>query len=59
MPSNMSHLRRNSLGLLLLVMMGAFPALPGCGEEPPPPVETEGIDFQAAEDQATKEYGGE
>ncbi|QDV32529.1 hypothetical protein [Tautonia plasticadhaerens] len=55
----MSHIRRNSLGLMLLVMMGALPILPGCGEEPPPPVETEGIDFEAAEQQATKEYGGQ
>lgn len=55
----MSYLRRNSLGLMALVLMGAFPALPGCGEEPPPPVEIEGTDFEAAEQEATKEYGGQ
>ncbi len=55
----MNDIRRNVLGLLLLVMMGAAPVLFGCGEQEPPPVETEGIDFEAAEKEATKEYMGE
>lgn len=54
----MQLLRRNAFGFVVGFSLMAVLSLPGCGEEPPPPVEIEGIDFEEAEKQATKEYGG-
>ncbi|MEW4568451.1 hypothetical protein AB1L88_11340 [Tautonia sp. JC769] len=54
----MSILRRNSQRLVVLFSLVGIVSLPGCGEEPPPPVEIDEIDFEEATKEATKEYGG-
>jgi predicted small lipoprotein YifL len=46
------------LGLLALVSLTAILSLAGCGSKEPPPVQIEEIDFQEAQQEATKEYGG-
>ncbi|WP_158633374.1 hypothetical protein [Tautonia sociabilis] len=51
--------RRCSLALVLLAALGVIPVLPGCGEEEAPPVEVDQIDFEEAQKEATKEYGGQ
>ena len=51
----MSYRLRQSLALLLLTASSSIVAS-GCGESEPPPVEVQDIDFEEAEDQATKEY---
>src|SRR5690606_17602162 len=50
------HLALSALSFLLF-LPGAV-LLTGCGEEEAPPVEIENIDFEKAQQEATKEYGG-
>jgi hypothetical protein len=42
----------------MLFSLVGISGLSGCGEEPPPPVEIDQIDFEEATKEATKEYGG-
>ncbi|WP_169980012.1 hypothetical protein [Tautonia rosea] len=54
----MQLFRRNAFGFVIGLSLMAVLSLPGCGEKPPPPVEIDEIDFEEAEQEATKEYGG-